>query len=40
MLLWSEQRMGEQGPGEAGFEEYMSQLESIDYLDLTDPWLR
>jgi hypothetical protein len=35
-----EQRMTEQGAAEPGFEEYMSQIESVDYLDLQDPWLR
>jgi hypothetical protein len=30
----------EQGPPQEGFEEYMALVESVDYLDLTDPWLR
>jgi hypothetical protein len=35
-----EKRMGDAGGAEEGFTEYMSQLESIDYLDLKDPILR
>jgi heme-degrading monooxygenase HmoA len=35
-----EARMTETGGSEPGFEEYMSLIESVDYLDLKDPWLR
>jgi hypothetical protein len=40
----AEARKGEKNmadaPQEAGFEEYMGLIESVEYIDLKDPWLR
>lgn len=40
----AEARKGEkamsEAPQESGFEEFMSLIESVDYIDLKDPWLR
>jgi hypothetical protein len=35
-----EASMTETGKDDPGFQEYMSLIESVDYLDLKDPWLR
>lgn len=35
-----EAAMADAGKDESGFEEYMSLIENVEYLDLKEPWLR